>query len=182
MNSTSYEKGKIEYDTNKLSKEISENSVYLGKFEEIYETLQNNVVKTKDLIKESFDNITKGGIGNIYDINDDFGKVNEDIEEELYKVLHDHTICKKNLSCNFFVILFSSISGLIVLYLYSCRELTIMGKIYIVFWNIFMLMTLLSFLFSAFFWHQWSSSQGFCQYFSIYFIQRKFRKFRSIFI
>ena len=153
LNSTSYEKDKIEYDTNELSKEISENSVYLGKFEEIYETLQNNVVKTKDLIKESFDNITKGGIGNIYDINDDFGKVNEDIEEELYKVLHDHTnkYAKKICHAIFFVILFSSISGLIVLYLYSCRELTIMGKIYIVFWNIFMLMTILSFLFSAFF-------------------------------
>jgi hypothetical protein len=27
LNSTSYEKGKIEYDTNELSKEISENSV-----------------------------------------------------------------------------------------------------------------------------------------------------------
>ena len=129
MNSTSYEKDKIEYDTNELSKEISENSAYLGKFEEIYETLQNNVVKTKDLIKESFDNITKGGIGNIYDINDDFGKVNEDIEEELYKVLHDHTnkYAKKICHAIFFVILFSSISGLIVLYLYSCRELTIMG-------------------------------------------------------
>ena len=67
--------------------------------------------------------------------------------------MHDHTnkYAKKISQAIFFIVLFGSCLGLAVLFLYFCCGLTVMRKIYVIFWNLFMLLAILAFLYSGVF-------------------------------
>ena len=67
--------------------------------------------------------------------------------------MHDHTnkYAKKISQAIFFIVLFGSCFGLAVLFLYFCCGLTVMRKIYVIFWNLFMLLAILAFLYSGVF-------------------------------
>ena len=152
LNYTDKEMGKIQKDTENLGDKISDDpNKDLCKKD--YETLRNQIDDINNMISSSFSAITKEGNTDMSDIKKDFADANDKVGDELYKVMHDHTnkYAKKISQAIFFIVLFGSCLGLAVLFLYFCCGLTLMRKIYVIFWNLFMLLAILAFLYSGVF-------------------------------
>ena len=119
-----------------------------------YETLKKQIDDINNMISSSFSVITTNKTkSDMSDIKKDFADANDKVGDELYKVMHDHTnkYAKKISQAIFFIVLFGSCFGLAVLFLYFCCGLTVMRKIYVIFWNLFMLLAILAFLYSGVF-------------------------------
>ena len=152
LNYTDKEMGKMQKDTNNLNTKIS-NDPNKDLCKKDYETLKKQIDATSNMISSSFSVITKEGKTDMSDIDEDFRNANDKVGDELYKVMHDHTnkYAKKISQAIFFIVLFGSCLGLAVLFLYFCCGLTVMRKIYVIFWNLFMLLAILAFLYSGVF-------------------------------
>ena len=153
LNYTDKEMGKMQKDTKTLSNEIAQDSSYPDKCKTNYENLKGKVTSTETMLITTFSEITTVGKFDVSDVGGDFGDANDKVGDELYKVMHDHTnkYAKKISQAIFFIVLFGSCFGLAVLFLYFCCGLTVMRKIYVIFWNLFMLLAILAFLYSGVF-------------------------------
>ena len=153
LNYTDKEMGNIKSDTKTLSKEIAQDSSYPDKCKTNYENLKGKVTSTETMLITTFNEITTEGNTDMSDIDKDFGDANDKVGDELYKIMHDHTnkYAKKISQAIFFIVLFGSCLGLAILFLYFCCGLTVMRKIYVIFWNLFMLLAILAFLYSGVF-------------------------------
>ena len=153
LNYTDKEMGKIQKDTENLGDKISDDpNKDLCKKD--YETLRNQIDDINKMISSSFSVITTNKTkSDMSDIKKDFADANDKVGDELYKIMHDHTnkYAKKISQAIFFIVLFGSCLGLAVLFLYFCCGLTVMRKIYVIFWNLFMLLAILAFLYSGVF-------------------------------
>ena len=152
LNYTYEEMIKMQKDTNNLNTKIS-NDPNKDLCKKDYETLKKQIDATSNMISSSFSVITKEGKSDMSDIDEDFRNANDKVGDELYKIMHDHTnkYAKKISQAIFFIVLFGSCLGLAVLFLYFCCGLTVMRKIYVIFWNLFMLLAILAFLYSGVF-------------------------------
>ena len=152
LNYTDKEMGNIKSDTKNLNTKISIDP-NKDQCKKEYEDLKKQIEVTNNMISSSFSAITKEGNTDMSDIKKDFADANDKVGDELYKVMHDHTnkYAKKISQAIFFIVLFGSCLGLAVLFLYFCCGLTLMRKIYVIFWNLFMLLAILAFLYSGVF-------------------------------
>ena len=143
----------IKYNTSTLSNKIAQDSSYPEKCKTNYNNLRSQVTSTETMLTTTFTEITTEGKSDMSDIDKDFGDANDKVGDELYKVMHDHTnkYAKKISQAIFFIVLFGSCFGLAVLTLYFCCEIIVMRKIYVIFWNLFMLLAILAFLYSGVF-------------------------------
>ena len=153
LNYTNEEMRNIKFNTKTLSNEIAQDSSYPDKCKTNYENLKGKVTSTETMLNTTFSEITTEGKIDMSDIDKDFGDANDKVGDELYKIMHDHTnkYAKKISQAIFFIVLFGSCLGLAVLFLYFCCGLTVMRKIYVIFWNLFMLLAILAFLYSGVF-------------------------------
>ena len=153
LNYTNEEMRNIKDHTDNLNTKIS-NDPNKDLCKKDYETLRNQIDDINNMISSSFSVITtKETKSDMSDIDEDFRNANDKVGDELYKVMHDHTnkYAKKISQAIFFIVLFGSCLGLAVLFLYFCCGLTVMRKIYVIFWNLFMLLAILAFLYSGVF-------------------------------
>ena len=152
LNYTYEEMGNIKDHTYNLNTKISDDP-NKDQCKKDYETLKKQIDATSNMISSSFSVITKEGKSDMSDIDEDFRNANDKVGDELYKIMHDHTnkYAKKISQAIFFIVLFGSCFGLAVLFLYFCCGLTVMRKIYVIFWNLFMLLAILAFLYSGVF-------------------------------
>ena len=152
LNYTDKEMGNIKSDTKNLNTKISIDP-NKDQCKKEYEDLKKQIEVTNNMISSSFSAITKEGNTDMSDIKKDFADANDKVGDELYKIMHDHTnkYAKKISQAIFLIILFGSCLGLAVLFLYFCCGLTLMRKIYVIFWNLFMLLAILAFLYSGVF-------------------------------
>ena len=152
---TEAEANKIRGNSNILNNDISreKENDYPQSCKQSLITLKSDVQSTDNLISDTFNEISSNGYNSLDSIDEGFEKADNNIGDRLYNVMHDHVnkyaikLCKTI----FYIILFSSILGLIVLFLYFCCGLTIMGKIYTIFWNLFMILMILAIILSAIF-------------------------------
>ena len=152
LNYTDKEMRNIKDHTDNLNTKIS-NDPNKDQCKKEYEDLKKQIEVTNNMISSSFSAITKEGNTDMSDIKKDFADANDKVGDELYKIMHDHTnkYAKKISQAIFFIVLFGSCLGLAVLFLYFCCGLTVMRKIYVIFWNLFMLLAILAFLYSGVF-------------------------------
>ena len=152
LNYTDKEMRNIKDHTDNLNTKIS-NDPNKDQCKKEYEDLKKQIEVTNNMISSSFSAITKEGNTDMSDIKKDFADANDKVGDELYKIMHDHTnkYAKKISQAIFLIILFGSCLGLAVLFLYFCCGLTLMRKIYVIFWNLFMLLAILAFLYSGVF-------------------------------
>ena len=153
LNYTKEEMEKIQIDTKNLNTKISDDP-NKDQCKKDYETLKKQIDATSNMISSSFSVITtKETKSDMSDIDKDFGDANDKVGDELYKVMHDHTnkYAKKISQAIFFIVLFGSCFGLAVLTLYFCCEIIVMRKIYVIFWNLFMFLAILAFLYGGVF-------------------------------
>ena len=153
LNYTDKEMGNIKSDTKNLNTKISIDP-NKDQCKKEYEDLKKQIEVTNNMISLSFSAITTNKTkSDMSDIDKDFGDANDKVGDELYKIMHDHTnkYAKKISQAIFFIVLFGSCLGLAVLFLYFCCGLTVMRKIYVIFWNLFMLLAILAFLYSGVF-------------------------------
>ena len=153
LNYTNEEMRNIKYNTSTLSNKIAQDSSYPEKCITNYNNLKSQVTSTETILITTFTEITTEGKSDMSDIDNDFGDANDDVGDELYKAMHDHTnkYAKKISQAIFFIVLFGSCLGLAVLFLYFCCGLTVMRKIYVIFWNLFMFLAILAFLYGGVF-------------------------------
>jgi len=119
-----------------------------------YEYLKSNAETINELIDDSFEEVTDYDvIDNLNEVNSNFYEADNNIEDNIYDAMHDHTnkwakrICK----AIFALTLIFGILGFLVLTLYLILDIYLLKIIYIIIWNISMLLVFLSVIMAAVF-------------------------------
>ena len=126
---------------------------YVGdKCENDYNVLLKNIEIIKNLINESFDEVSSiDGINDVRDALKNFNDADKDIGDDLYDSMHDYTnkIAKRISKAIFSLTLIIGILGLATLTLYACFGFGFARIAYIVIWNISMLLMIVTLIESA---------------------------------
>ena len=123
-----------------------------GQCRAMYQNLKSNAQTTNSLISESFDQLTtRDAINELEDVKNNFDDADYDVEDNYYDAMHKHTnkwakrICK----AIFALTLIFGIIGLLLLTIHIFCDFCLIKLLYIIAWNISMLLMLLSIIMSA---------------------------------
>jgi hypothetical protein len=151
LNYTEIEKDNIEETLDTITKNIA--PYKNGQCKEFLE-LDSSVNSLKNLVNDSFDEIEFGDeINDLKDAQQTFDDADEDIGDDAYDILHDYInkLAKKVCILIFTLTLIFGILGLAFLCLYFFLKYNIFRIIYVVIWNISMLLMLFAILFAVVF-------------------------------
>ena len=116
---------------------------------EQYVALQKNVNDINNLIIDSFDALTdSGAIQDLDEVRRTIQDAEDDSGDTIYDSMHDHTNkwAKRIFVAIFTLTLIFSLLAIVILFLYFCFKSTLFRIIYVVIWNISMLLMILSIL------------------------------------
>ena len=151
---TQSQKDNIQTQSSSLYREIAskESSYSSGQCSSVYQTLKSNAQTTNNLISESFDELTtEDAINELEDVKNNFDSTDDDVEDNYYDAMHKHTnkwakrICK----AIFALTLIFGIIGLLLLSIHIFCDFCLIKLLYIIAWNISMLLMLLSIIMAA---------------------------------
>ena len=151
LNYTEIEKDNIEETLDTISSNIS--PYKSGQCKEFLE-LDSFTNSIKDLVNESFSNMEFGDeINDLKDAKKTFDDADEDIGDDAYDVLHNYInkLAKKICTLIFTLTLIFGILGLAFLCLYYILKYNAFRIVYVVIWNISMLLMLFAILFAVVF-------------------------------
>lgn len=142
----------IKSESNNLKSRIDNLSSQYGigqKCHSDYMALQNNAEKINNLIDNSFDKLTdSNSIEDLREVRQSIQEAEDDAGDIIYDSMHDHTnkYAKKIIVAIFTLTLIFSLLGILTVGLYFFFTTNIFRIIYIIIWNISMLLMLLSIL------------------------------------
>ena len=146
----------IQRDSNEIIKDINaiNTNQYDGVCKNHYDILNTNAQTINNLIRESFEEVTNSEVTeNLEEVDSNFEETDNDINVNIYEAMHDHTnkwakrICK----AIFALTLIFGILGFLILTLYLILDIYFLKIIYIIIWNISMLLVFLSIIMAAVF-------------------------------
>ena len=114
-----------------------------------YVALKNNVNEINNLLEDSFDALTdSGAINDLEEVRKTIQDAEDDAGDTIYDSMHDHTNkwAKRIFIAVFTLTLIFSLLAIVILFLYFCFKSTIFRIIYVVIWNISMLLMILTIL------------------------------------
>lgn len=151
LNYTEIEKDNIEETLDTITSNIS--PYKSGQCKEFLE-LDSYKNSIKDLVNESFSDMEfENEINDLKDANKNFEDADKDIGDDAYDVLHDYInkLAKKICTLIFTLTLIFGILGLSFLCLYFFLKYNVFRIVYVVIWNISMLLMLFAILFAVVF-------------------------------
>ena len=114
-----------------------------------YVALQTNVNEINNLLEDSFDALTdSGAINDLEEVRKTIQDAEDDAGDTIYDSMHDHTNkwAKRIFIAVFTLTLIFSLLAIVILFLYFCFKSTLFRIIYVVIWNISMLLMILTIL------------------------------------
>ena len=151
---TQLQKDTIEGQSSTLYDEITgkESTYSSSQCSDIYQNLKSNAQTTKELISESFDQLTTNeAIDDLKDVKNNFDDSDDDVEDNIYKAMHKHVNkwVKKICKAIFALTLIFGVIGLLLLTIHLFCDFCLIKILYIIAWNISMLLMLLSIIMAA---------------------------------
>ena len=140
----------IKSESDELNKNINAASdTYQQDCNTQYTTLKENSNRINTLITDSFEELTADQtINDLSEVRKDIQKAEDDAGDTIYDSMHDHTNkwAKKILIAIFTLTLIFSLLAILILCLYFCCKSNFFRIIYVIIWNISMLLMILSIL------------------------------------
>ena len=152
LNYTEIEKDNIEETLDYITKNIT--PYKNGGCKDEFLALDSSVNSIKNLVNDSFDEMEFGDeINDLKDAKKTFDDADKDIGDDAYDILHDYInkLAKRICKLIFSLTLIFGILGLAFLCLYFFLKYNIFRIIYVVIWNISMLLMLFAILFAVVF-------------------------------
>ena len=127
---------------------------FTGECKPEYDALKSNSSYLKDLLDKSFNNlIESSAITDLEGVRDDINSAEDDVEDNLYDSMHDHTnnYAIRISKAIFSLTLIFSFLGLAILIIFIFFKNTCLKIVYVFIWNISMLLMFLAIIYSAVF-------------------------------
>ena len=145
----------IKDKSNSLSSEINgKSNQYSSVCQNEYNSLKSNAQTVNDLIGQSFDELTTDeAISDLRDVQTNFDDADKDLVDNYYDAMHDHTnkLAKRINKAFFTLTLIFAIAGIVLLTLHIIFDFCLIKVLYIIVWNISMLLMFISILLAAIF-------------------------------
>ena len=139
--------------SNPIFNEIeNEKNNYQDVCKEIYDQLNNDASTIKNLLYSSFNGLTTSdAINDLKSVNADIVDAEDDVVDNLYDSMHDHTnkYAKRLIKAIFSLTLIFSFLGLAILITFLFFKNTFLKIIYVFIWNISMLLMILAIIEAA---------------------------------
>ena len=152
LQNTQTQANSIKTQINTLNTEIDARSTEYGDGTQChrdYLILKDNVKSINSLVGDSFDAlIDEGAIDDLGEVRKTIQEAEDDAGDTIYDSMHDHTNkwAKKICVAIFTLTLIFSLLAILILFLYFCCNSNLFRIIYVVIWNISMLLMILSIL------------------------------------